>query len=204
MQHKRARCATSVFMNPFRRTSPHCPKYYFATPVLCCGCPQLQRAAANRYKKACSVKTAEATLQFEEYRDKAQRKIDALQAKRGPRLSRIAISRRRCQGRSRCDGLVQGMSEHRCSSSRTSSAAPPSEKTVKSASRISRSTPDERAFQSQRDLELEELHNLFRECKHDAAAIIARLEVGARCPPPPCHWNSKPATFPPTFAARAR
>jgi hypothetical protein len=37
--------------------------------------------AANRYKKACSVKTAEATLQFEEYRDKAQRKIDALQAK---------------------------------------------------------------------------------------------------------------------------
>lgn len=108
------------------------------------------------------------------------------------------------EAESRCEGLVQGISEHRCSSSRTSSAAPPSEKTVKSASRISRSTPDERAFQSQRDLELEELHNLFRECKHDAAAIISRLEVGARCPPPPCHWNSKPATFPPKFAARAR
>ena len=89
------------------------------------------------------------------------------------------------------------MSEHRCSSSRTSSAAPPSEKTVKSASRISRSTPDERAFQSQRDLELEELHSLFRECKHDAAAIISRLEVGARCLPLPCHWNSSlPLLFP--------
>ena len=26
------RRTTSVFINPFRRTSPHCPKYYFATP----------------------------------------------------------------------------------------------------------------------------------------------------------------------------